>query len=63
MHVPLNLKAVLVTLVAVLGLILGSVIADLQARVTTLEGDVELLSEVVEYLLGEKLEEKRGLSI
>ncbi|NRA09614.1 MAG: hypothetical protein HRU02_15775 [Myxococcales bacterium] len=63
MHVPLNLKAVLVTLVAVLGLILGSVIADLQARVTTLEGDVELLSEVVEYLLVEKLEEKRGLSI
>ena len=63
MHVPLNLKAVLVTLVAVLGLILGSVIADLQVRVTTLEGDVELLSEVVEYLLVEKLEEKRGLSI
>ena len=63
MHVPLNLKAVLVTLVAVLGLILGSVIADLQVRVTTLEADVELLSEVVEYLLVEKLEEKRGLSI
>ena len=63
MHVPLNLKAVLVTLVAVLGLILGRVIADLQVRVTTLEGDVELLSEVVEYLLVEKLEEKRGLSI
>ena len=63
MHVPLNLKAVLVTLVAVLGLILGSVIADLQVRVTTLEGDVELLSEVVEYVLVEKLEEKRGLSI
>ena len=63
MHVPLNLKAVLVTLVAVLGLILGSVIADLQVRVTTLEGDGELLSEVGEYLLVEKLEEKRGLSI
>ena len=63
MHVPLNLKAVLVTLVAVLGLILGRVIADLHARGTTREGDVELRSEVVEYLLGEKLEEKRGLSI
>ena len=63
MHVPLNLKAVLVTLVAVLGLILGSVIADLQARVTTLEEDAELLLEVVEYLLVEKLEDKRGIAI